>query len=292
MAEPGAVSTGGEATVTATEAGVADALAWSVAFTVIVSGAVEWSVSFSVSRVALISVSVPSMVRLVVPEPPTESAPETVAASNPLVSAMVTANVAVGAEPGSDRVMVPSGLGWLTPTVAAAGATMTGALVTETAIDAATAAPPRLSVAVIPITSDGATVSVSVNVASAASTSTMVPLTVTLVMSLLLIPAPSGLVIDSRPLVSLSTTVKLSPEVLPVSEMLTPVIAVARPAEVPTLAGAEITGGPFTVTAISNGVPAPPWADVAVEYRSCRSRLRRRHPSGSPGCCRYPSARR
>ena len=56
---------------------------------------------------------------------------------------------------------------------------MTGALITETAMDAGVAVPPRLSVAVIAITSDGDTVSVSLNVASAAFTATMPPLTVT-----------------------------------------------------------------------------------------------------------------
>ena len=45
---------------------------------------------------------------------------------------------------------------------------------------------------------------------------------------------------------------------------LTPAIAVALPAEVLTLVGAVMTGGPFTVTAMSNGVPAPPWAEVAL----------------------------
>ena len=55
---------------------------------------------------------------------------------------------------------------------------------------------------------------------------------------------------DSTPLVSCSTTVKVSPVVVPVSPRLTPVIAPALPTPSASVVGAATCGLPFTVTAI------------------------------------------
>ena len=77
---------------------------------------------------------------------------------------------------------------------------------------------------------------------------------------------------------SLRTTVKVSPERLPVSDMLMPPIAVGLPAAVETLAGAVTTGGPFTaVSAMSNWRPPCRRAwPVCIEHDGARTQASRR----------------
>ena len=252
---PGALSCGVPFTVTAIVFGVAAAVAASVAVSTMLSVALEALVSVTLAKVALISARVPPMVRLFDPAPVNVAKPDAVAPKWPLVSASVRLKVAPTAEPASANVMLPMAPALPMPITAVDGAVMTGALATATAIVPVPLLP-KLSVATIPIVSDGETLSVLDSVARAAFTCTSEPLIVTLVVPLVLTDAPSGLPTVSRPLVSDSTTVNVSPLVLPVSPTLMPPIAVALPADVEALAGAVTTGGPFTVTATLNGVPA------------------------------------
>src|ERR1700722_9774430 len=98
------------------------------------------------------SVSVPITVRRGGPASDTDAAPDAVADNRPLVSASTTVNVSFAAEPASATVIPLIGLGFLMPTVADAGATSTGALVTDTAMFAGVAVSFRLSLATTMIT--------------------------------------------------------------------------------------------------------------------------------------------
>src|SRR5256885_12732774 len=69
---------------------------------------------------------------------------------------------------------------------------------------------------------------------------------------------------DNRPLVSVSVTVKVSPVVLPVSEMLTPDIASGLPTPTVVEAGAAMTGRPLTVTAIRFGADTLAHQSLAI----------------------------
>ena len=257
IAVPGALSCGVPFTVTAIVCGVAVAVDASVAVSTMLSAALEALVSVTLPSVALMSARVPPMVRVFMPVADSVAAPDAVAPKCPLVSASVRLKVAPTPEPASARLIEPRAPALPMPITAVVGAVITGALATATAIDPVPVLP-RLSVALIAIVSDGETLSVLDNVASDAFTCTSEPKIVTLVVPSVPMLAPSGLPTVSRPLVSDRVTVKFSAPVWPVSAMLMPAIAVAFPAEVETLTGAVTTGGPFTVTATSNGVALAP----------------------------------
>ncbi len=70
-------------------------------------------------------------------------------------------------------------------------------------------------------------------------------------------------VAESSPFVSASVTVKVSPVVVPVSDRLTPAIAVAWLTPAVSEVGAAMTGSPFTVTATCCWVAVLPKPSVA-----------------------------
>ena len=111
--------------------------------------------------------------------------------------------------------------------------------------------------------------SVSVRVAEIAVTWESEPLIVRLVVPEPDTPVP---VADRSPLASVRVTVKVSPAVLPLSDRLTPAIALAWFCCTVADAGAVIAGSPLTVTAI---VAAAARAAVAVAGVE-RDRVRRR----------------
>src|SRR5665213_1951745 len=133
--------------------------------------------------------------------------------------------------------------------------------VTVTAMLAGAATLPKPSEAVRLIVSLAATESVSFKVARSPFTWVREPVTVRVVVPLPVIPFPFA---DNRPLVSLRTAVKVSPVVLPLSERLTPPIAVALPCLTVAVAGAAMIGRPLVVTAMVAGVALLPRLSVAV----------------------------
>ena len=112
---------------------------------------------------------------------------------------------------------------------------------TVTAIDAGLAVPPLLSLALTVIVSAAVDASVSVKVVRSALTSTRVPAIVNVVPPFdeVIVPPPPGAPVFAArtPLLSASTAVKISPDVLPSSAMLTPAIGPGWPT--PTVAELE-----------------------------------------------------
>ena len=234
----------------------------SVAFTVMLSADRELLVSLRLASVAFTPASVPLTLRLFEPPPPTVAPPAAVAASSPKLSATITVNVSPATAPVSETVTPAIGLGCPTPTVALLGAASTGPFATATAIDAL-ARLPRLSVAVSPIVSAAVLASVSLKVPSAAFTCASDPKIVRLV------PAPDTLtppllLAERTPLVSVNTTVKVAPAVLPDSDTLTPPIAPGLPTPRFSVVGAAITGAPFTVTLVDAPIAVLPNPSVAL----------------------------
>ena len=115
----------------------------------------------------------------------------------------------------------------------------------------------RLSVAFSAIVSAAVLPSVSLNVPSAEFTCVNDPVIVSVVPAFDTL-APPALLAESTPFVSLATTVKLSPAVVPLSATLTPGTAPALPTPSPSVDGAVITGTPFTVTATVAGLAVLP----------------------------------
>ena len=125
-------------------------------------------------------------------------------------------------------------------TLAFAGAVMTGVRPgVVTAIDRGAPESPRLSLTLKAIVSGVVRSSVSVSVAKSAFTWASVPATTRCVVPAPETPAPFA---DSSPKESLTTTVKVSPAIAPVSVMPTPAIAVATPSATLAFAGAVMTG--------------------------------------------------
>ena len=223
----------------------------SVAFTVMLSANSELSVSLRLASVAFTPASVPLTIRLF-GTPPTVAPTAAVADSSPLVSATVTVKISPATAPVSETAIPVIGLGCPTPTVALAGAASTGPFATATAIDAL-APLPRVSVAVSPIVSAAVLASVSLNVPSAAFTCPRDPKIVRVVPEPDTL-APPTLLADRTPLVSVNTTLKVSPVVVPVSDRLTPAIAPGLPTPRANVVGAAITGAPFTVTMLDAAI--------------------------------------
>ena len=158
---PGTVITGVTLAVTATVAGVAALPKLSLAVSVIVSGPAELSVSFSVPRSAFTWLSVPLMTRSVELLP--DVAP--LADSNPLLSFSVTVKVSLPVVlPVSARLTPAIAVAVPSATVCAPGTAITGAPFTVTAIVAAVALLPKLSLALTVIVSGPAVPSVSFSV--------------------------------------------------------------------------------------------------------------------------------
>src|SRR5208337_1153150 len=245
-------------TLTAIDCGAALLPKLSPALSVIVSAAVLASVSVRVPRSVFTCASEPVIDRLAVPDPDT---PLPLADSLPLASARVTVKLSLAVLPLSERLMPEIALAWFCATVAEAGAAMTGSPLTVTAIVAAVALPPLLSLALSAIVSDGVVASVSVRVARSLSTCASEP-----VIDRLAVPDPDTPLplADSLPLASARVTVKLSLAVLPLSDRLTPEIALAWFCATVAEAGAAMTGSPLTVTAIVAAVALPPLLSLAL----------------------------
>src|SRR5208337_519022 len=245
-------------TLTAIDCGAALLPKLSPALSVIVSAAVLASVSVRVPRSVFTCASEPVIDRLAVPDPDT---PLPLADSLPLASARVTVKLSLAVLPLSERLMPEIALAWFCATVAEAGAAMTGSPLTVTAIVAAVALPPLLSLALSAIVSDGVVASVSVRVARSLSTCASEP-----VIDRLAVPDPDTPLplADSLPLASARVTVKLSLAVLPLSERLMPEIALAWFCATVAEAGAAMTGSPLTVTAIVAAVALPPLLSLAL----------------------------
>src|SRR5665213_171930 len=143
--------------------------------------------------------------------------------------------------------------------VTLAGAAITGRPLTVTATVLAAAALPKLSVAGTVMVSDPAVPLVSVRLArSVLRVFSETPLTV------MLVPAALKPVADKTPWVSLTVAEKVSgAAVLPVSETLTPPIAVALPTPMILAPGTAINGRPLTVTATVLAAAALPKLSVA-----------------------------
>ena len=260
-ADAGTARTGAPFTVTATVCGAAVLPNWSVAFATIESDTPLPTVSASVPSAAVICPRVPLIVRLVVLLPLT---PAPLAVRMPVVSFRVIVNVSVPGALSSDRPMPPIAPVLPMPTVAPpAGVPITGPFSTVTPIVCAAAAFPRLSVAVSAMLSSATVLSVSLSVPSCALTCAKLPLIVRLAVPCP--PTPTLLPTDSRPCVSASVTVKLSPLVVPPSDRLTPVIATGLPTPAVTAPGTDSTGSAFTVipTLVGETAALPNWS-VAV----------------------------
>src|SRR5208282_453772 len=239
-------------TLTAIDCGAALLPKLSPALSVIVSAAVLASVSVRVPRSVFTCASEPVIDRLAVPDPDT---PLPLADSLPLASARVTVKLSLAVLPLSERLMPEIALAWFCATVAEAGAAMTGSPLTVTAIVAAVALPPLLSLALSAIVSDGVVASVSVRVARSLSTCASEPVIVRLVVPDPDTPVP---VAASSPCVSARVAVKVSPLVVGDSAMLTPAVAAA---------GAVIEGVPdcaVTLTAIDCGAALLPKLSPAL----------------------------
>src|SRR5665213_665543 len=143
--------------------------------------------------------------------------------------------------------------------VTLAGAAITGRPLTVTATVLAAAALPKLSVAWAAMVSLPAVPSVSERLArSVLRVFSETPLTV------MLVPAALKPVADKTPWVSLTVAEKVSgAAVLPVSETLTPPIAVALPTPMILAPGTAINGRPLTVTATVLAAAALPKLSVA-----------------------------
>src|SRR5208282_2840600 len=205
--------------------------------------------------------SEPVIVRLVVPDPDT---PVPVADNSPFVSARVAVNVSPLIV-GDSAMLIPLiAPGCPTPTVAAAGAVIEGVpdcAVTLTAIDCGAALLPKLSPALSVIVSAAVAASASVRVARSLLTCASEP-----VIERLVVPDPDTPLplADSLPLASASVTVKLSPAVSPLSDRLTPEIALAWFCAAVAVVGAAMTGSPLTVTAIVAAAALPPLLSLAL----------------------------
>ena len=148
------------------------------------------------------------------------------------------------------------------------GTVITGVLVAVTAIVFAAAALPKLSVAFTVIVSGPAVESVSDSVPNTLSTTKSELWIVTLFVPFPVIVPPKLLLIVSRPWVSVRVTVNVSGEpVLPVSDTLTPDIAVAPDNATVCGPGTAITGWAFTVTGTVCCVATLPKLSVAVSVR-------------------------
>ena len=129
---------------------------------------------------------------------------------------------------------------------------------------------PKLSVAATVSVSALVELSLSFRVVRSASTWDSVPAMVNVLLPLdgVIVPPPpvAPVLADRTPEPSDTMTVKVSPlvVVLPVSETLTPEIAVATFCATVALAGALIDGAPFTVTAIEAGPADPPLLSEAL----------------------------
>src|SRR5208337_711031 len=248
-------------TLTAIDCGAALLPKLSPALSVIVSAAVLASVSVRVPRSVFTCASEPVIDRLAVPDPDT---PLPLADSLPLASARVTVKLSLAVLPLSERLMPEIALAWFCATVAEAGAAMTGSPLTVTAIVAAVALPPLLSLALSAIVSDGVVASVSVRVARSLSTCASEPVIVRLVVPDPDTPVP---VADNSPCVSASVAVKVSPLVVGDTDLLTPAIAPGCPTPTVAAAGAVIEGVPdcaVTLTAIDCGAALLPKLSPAL----------------------------
>src|SRR5580658_1362397 len=142
--------------------------------------------------------------------------------------------------------------------------------VTVTAINFWMALLPKLSPALTVIVSDAVEASSSVSVVRSASTCASVPVIVRVrppFVGVTVPPPPEAPVFAaSTPLVSVRTTLNVSPlvVVLPVSVMLTLAIAVAWLCATVAVVGAVITGRPLTVIAVVVGVATLPKLSVAL----------------------------
>ena len=200
----------------------------SVALTLIVSAPAVESVSVAEASAASTSTSEPVIVTESVPLPVTVE-PFAVKERSPLVS-LTTAVKVSGAFvlPLSDTEIPEIAVATPIDTVCAPGTVIDGSPLTVTPMVCCVAVWPKLSVALTLIVSALAVESVSLSVASAAFTSASEPAIVTESVPLPVTVEPFAAKVRS-PLVSLTTAVKVSDPVLPLSDKEMPVIASALP---------------------------------------------------------------
>src|SRR5665213_965195 len=251
----GAAITGRPLTVTATVLAAAALPKLSVAWTVMVSLPAVPSVSERLARSVLRVLRETPLTVMLVP-----AALKPVADRTPWVSLTVAEKVS-GAPvlPVSETLTPPIAADLPTAMVLAAGAAITGRPLMVTATVLAASALPKLSVAWTVMVSDPAVPLVSVRLArSVLRVFSETPLTV------MLVPAALKPVADKTPWVSLTVAEKVSgAPVLPVSETLTPPIAVALPTPMILAPGTAINGRPLTVTATVLAAAALPKLSVA-----------------------------
>ena len=194
----------------------------------------------------------PVIIRLLVPEPLT---PVPVALRRPLASLRLTVKVSpLPAWPISDSLIPAMPAAWPTPMTLGPGMPITGPSVVTAMLPGA-AESPRLSLAFRMMASLAGAFSCTARVARSAFTCASEPLMVSALVPEPLTPVPLAV---SRPEASDRVTVKVSPEVLPLSDRLTPEMAVALPSGAAAMAGLAITGAPLVVTAMLAGAAALP----------------------------------
>jgi hypothetical protein len=203
------------------------------------------------------------MSRLLLPPPVTPAPPAILADSRPDVSCTVTDSGSPTVLPVSVTLTPVIEAIWVTPMTFEAGARIDGRPLTVTVVDFAPAVLPNPSVAFTVMVSVASDESVSCKLANVAFTSVNVPLTLRPTVPDPVTIASPDAVAASRPLVSASVTVKFSPAVAPVSETLTPEMALDLATPTVAVPGAASTGPLAAATVMLCAAAALPRLSVA-----------------------------